>query len=336
MNAATQSTTSTPSVVPAIKAGMIQANLIFPSAPDDLKVVKYGLTGKEFVDAVPQALNYTPNMDVFEIVLSWFSAKAVQPLWLHGPTGSGKTEMMLYMAHHLNVPVSIISGSLDTRGETLFVRMEAKGENGGTTLVPVPTDIIKRYRDGGLIIIDEIDKFDSPVQSALHPLCDYKELYVEGIGLIQPHKLTKICATANTVGDGHSAHYVNSVVVDAALRSRFCFLELGYPTPAVEFSILENHYPAMHGELLKQLINVAGKIRSGFGNGTFSLPMSTRTLVGWCHGIKMFRNKSLRESFSFVYAKSLSEDECVAALDTLHAVMDDDIDLPMPELINKL
>ena len=335
MNTATQSTSAPVTNLNTIKAAMFDAKSVFPQA-SDFKEVKYAVTGDEFTKAIPSAINYTPNMEVFEIVLSWFSAKAVQPLWLSGPTGSGKTEMMLYMAHMLNIPVSIISGSLDTRGETLFVRMESKGENGGTSLVPVPTDIIKRYRDGGLILIDEIDKFDSPVQSALHPLCDYKELYVEGIGLIKPHRFTKIVATANTVGDGGSMHYTNSVVVDAALRSRFCYLELGYPAPKLEFDILTNHYPDMHGELLKQLINVAGKIRASFENGAVGLPVSTRTLVGWCHSIKMFRAKPLKDSFGFVYANSLPQDERQAAFDTLHACMGDDVELPMPDLIKKL
>ena len=131
-------------------------------------------------------------------------------------------------------------------------------------------------------------------------------------------------------------HYTNSVVVDAALRSRFCYLELGYPAPKLEFDILTNHYPDMHGELLKQLINVAGKIRASFENGAVGLPVSTRTLVGWCHSIKMFRAKPLKDSFGFVYANSLPQDERQAAFDTLHACMGDDVELPMPDLIKKL
>lgn len=331
-----ESTSETSAKESTIKAMMLDAKDVFGfNAPLDLKVVKYSVTG-EFSEKVPAPLNYTPNWDVFEMVLAWFSAKAIQPLWLSGPTGSGKSEMMLYLANMLGVPVSIISGSLDARGETMFVRTESRGEDGGTTLVSVPTDIICRYRDGGLIIIDEIDKFDSPVQSVLHPLCDYKELYVEGIGLIKPHKLTKVCATANTVGEGGSMHYTNSVVVDAALRSRFCFLELGYPPAYLEFEILNNHYPMLHGELLKKLIEVASKVRDAFESGTVGLPISTRTLVGWCHAIRIFKAKSLRQSFAFVYGKSLSEDEREAAFDTLHAVVGDEVDSSMPDFLKSL
>lgn len=321
--------------VSKIAVAQVPANTIFPNAPTDLKVLTYKATG-EFGEKVPAPLNYIPNMDVFEVVLSWFSNRAVQPLWLHGPTGSGKSELLLFMANKLGVPVSIISGSLDTRGETLFVRTESRGENGGTTLVQVPTDIIKRYRDGGLIIIDEIDKFDSPVQSALHPLCDYKELYVEGIGLVKPHKFTKVAATANTVGEGGSMHYTNSMVVDAALRSRFCFIELPYPPAQLEFDIVSSHYPALDGELIKALIRVGEHVRHAFDGGTLTMPFSTRTIVSWCHSMKIMRSRPLRASFQFAYGSSLPSDEASAAEDLLHAVLDDDIDLSLPDLVKSL
>ncbi|WP_338455118.1 MoxR family ATPase [uncultured Alteromonas sp.] len=326
-----------PTAVQPAKIGVapVDANTIFPKAPQDLKVLTYKAMG-EFSEKIPAPLNYIPNMDVFEVVLSWFSNRAVQPLWLHGPTGSGKSELLLFMANKLGVPVSIISGSLDTRGETLFVRTESRGEDGGTTLVQVPTDIIKRYRDGGLIIIDEIDKFDSPVQSALHPLCDYKELYVEGIGLIKPHKFTKVAATANTVGEGGSMHYTNSVVVDAALRSRFCFIELPYPPAQLEFDIVSSHFPALDGELIKSLIKVGDHVRKAFDGGALTMPFSTRTIVSWCHSMKIMRTKSLRSSFQFSYASSLPSDERLAAEDLLHAELDEDIDLPLPDLIKSL
>ena len=154
-NTASQQPTTSQVVAPVSQIGVapVDANKLFPTAPSDLKVLTYKATG-EFAEKVPAPLNYIPNMDVFEVVLSWFSNRAVQPLWLHGPTGSGKSELLLFMANKLGVPVSIISGSLDTRGETLFVRTESRGENGGTTLVQVPTDISNRYRYGGLILID--------------------------------------------------------------------------------------------------------------------------------------------------------------------------------------
>lgn len=335
-HASTAQTDATPIVASQIGIAQVPASSVFPGAPSDLKVLAYKATG-EFADKVPAPLdNYVPNMEVFEDVLSWFSNKAVQPLWLYGPTGSGKSELALFMANKLGVPVSIISGSLDTRGETLFVRTESRGENGGTTLVSVPTDIIKRYRDGGLIIIDEIDKFDSPVQSALHPLCDYKELYVEGIGLIKPHKLTKIIATANTVGEGGSMHYTNSVVVDVALRSRFVFIELGYPSAQLEFDILSTHFPQLDGELSKSLINVGHKLRSAFEEGVVTMPASTRTLVSWCHSLKIMRSKSLLHSFKFAYVNSLPFDERQPAIDIIHAVLGDGIENSLPDFIKEL
>ena len=316
------------------KMTLTPLNMLFP----DVAFKEPGISIAVFDNEASVPLNpyYVPQPDVLEELLVELSLPADGALGLVGETGTGKSEMVAFLAHYLRIPLAVVQVNPSMRPEQVEGGMELRVKDGCSVSEYVEQCVVQRYRDGGLILIDEIDKFDSPVQSALHPLCDYKELYVEGIGLIKPHRFTKIVATANTVGDGGSMHYTNSVVVDAALRSRFCYLELGYPAPKLEFDILTNHYPDMHGELLKQLINVAGKIRASFENGAVGLPVSTRTLVGWCHSIKMFRAKPLKDSFGFVYANSLPEDERQAAFDTLHACMGDDVELPMPELLKKL
>ena len=52
--------------------------------------------------------------------------------------------------------------------------------------------------------------------------------------------------------------------------------------------------------------------------------------------MKIMRTKSLRSSFQFSYASSLPSDERLAAEDLLHAELDEDIDLPLPDLIKSL
>lgn len=327
-----------PAVSPEIqKVGRVNTDKVFKGIfKDDFDVVAY--KAPDSVEhLVPSKFPYSPDPVVFRRLLKWWSTKQSRPMWLYGHSGSGKSEMLTYLASQLGSPVAVLQGNADTRGETLYVRIKAKGENGGTTLVPVPSDIIERYRDGGLIIIDEIDKFDTAVQAALFPLCDYKPVYVEGIGLVNPHRFTKVSATANTVGDGGSIHYTSSGQVDVALRSRFYYLRVEYPIAEVEHNIILTHYPTMDKNFVKFTTKMVGKLRQSFSEGLLTMPFSPRTHVGLFAAIEILGwDSSINEVMEMTFTDGLSIEEKTIAKDTIDALFGQYADKPLLDAITDL
>jgi hypothetical protein len=322
------------------KVGRINTQKIFKDVfTDNFDVVAYQPPAT-LEDLVPNKFAYSPDPRPFKRLCKWWSYKPSRPIWLHGHSGSGKTEMLQYLAANVRSPVAVMQGNADTRAETLFVVMQAKGENGGTTLVPIPSDVVIRYRDGGLLIIDEIDKFDIAVQAALFALCDLKPIYVQGIGLVYPNRFTKIAATANTVGDGASMHYTSSTQVDVALRSRFFYLQVDYPTAEVEHSIILAHFPALDKNLVKFTTNIVAKLRKSFSEGLLTMPFSPRTHVGLYSAIEMIGwESSFNEVMEMTFTDGLSYEERTIVKDTVDAFFGHYADKPlldaMTDLISK-
>lgn len=163
---------------------------------------------------------YVPDETMLRRCVAWWFGLG-DPLGLYGETGSGKTELLYFIADRLNEPVYL----LQVNGGLLPEMVEGKTvlENGNTFdklgLVP------EAYKNGGLIILDELDKANKPLQSWFHPIAERKPLALEfSKEIILPHDQVRIAATANTLGQGGSERYSSSNKLDDALRGRFGWL----------------------------------------------------------------------------------------------------------------
>lgn len=283
----------------------------------------------------PSPLNYIPDTEVFETILRWFSAKPISPLGINGPTGSGKSEICEYLCSMLNVPFYKLQCHPDLRADTLFLKDAVVVENGASKTIAEMSPLLKAYKDGGLIVLDEFDKLNSECTAALHALTEYKSIHTE-IGEIKPSHLTKIMGTSNTVGDGCSADYSSSLELDMAFRVRWNMLHLSYPPAEVEVDILRLKFPKQDVELLKNLVSVAGNLRTAKENDTLTVPFSPRSSVSWVNNIGLLGpKKSLLNSFSMTYINGLENDEKNSALDVLETVFTkEEINGPVSNLLN--
>lgn len=305
---------------------------IFGDQYDGFKVLEMAGGDKTMV---PEAPNYVPDVDVFETVLRWFSAKPVSPLALIGPTGSGKTELPQFMAAKLGVPVLKFQCHGEIRAETLYVKDHLKVKDGASVSSSDYTDLLNAYKDGALIILDEFDKLENDVTAYLHPFTEYKDIAI-GKDLVKPHRFTKIIATSNTNGDGMSDEHSSSKLLDSAFRTRFDAVHLNYPSKSVEVAILAQHYPKMDFELHKKMVEVGSTLRVAKDNSSVTLPFSTRTLVRWGHNINLLGEKaSIRKSFNMTYANLLAKDELDAGGDCLDAVLGNKADVSIGDLVKK-
>jgi hypothetical protein len=132
-------------------------------------------------------------------------------IWLTGPTGSGKTTAAENVAKALGLAFEAES-SLDADYKLMGFR-NASGEY-------VETAFFRRYTQGGIILLDEIDNFDPSALLAVNSatansFCQFPH------GLFQRHPDCIVIACANTWGLGATGDYVGRSKLDAASLDRF-------------------------------------------------------------------------------------------------------------------
>lgn len=274
--------------------------------------------------------NYVPDEQVLKMALAWWHAPAQpQVLGLHGETGTGKTELLLFIADHLNEPVHMVKchSALmpeDIEGARTLV-------DGKTPFMPGPA--VKAYSKGGLLIFDEIDKLNLATQPAIHGLVEGKPWPVEQLGVtLSKNPLCRIAATGNTTGEGGNEFYVSSQKMDDALRSRIGWIRTHYPEPQTELKILKKSFPQLPAELNFLMVKVAnalrdarlGKDRKGVDDPIGCI-CSTRTVVNWAFYTMTYGQQApWKMALDFAMSGSIdpeSEDEVNAII---QRVMEDD------------
>jgi hypothetical protein len=140
--------------------------------------------------------------------------------YLVGPAGSFKTSTAEKVAQALELECSAISVCQQTTAVALLGYMDATGSY-------VSTEFRKRYEQGGIFILDEIDNGNPNVLAVLNSAlangsCAFPD------GMIKKHEDFRLIATANTFGTGANAQYVGRCQLDAATLDRFAFIEWGY------------------------------------------------------------------------------------------------------------
>ena len=152
-------------------------------------------------------------------VITWVAANV--PLWLWGGAGGGKTTMARQLGQALQLETWLISVD-----EQLTV-----GKLCGFNNLSVGEYVIgllyKPYKNGGLVLLDEID-LNAAVIAALNSLIANDYYTFPNGETVKRHPNFRIIAGANTKGCGAVAGYVARVRLDAATLDRFAVIELKY------------------------------------------------------------------------------------------------------------
>ena len=137
---------------------------------------------------------------------------------LVGGAGSGKT----YMAQQLQVMLGKAFKQKDYGlGMTgsLFQAYEVKGYMDATGNY-VESSFVKCFRDGGLMLFDEIDGSNPQALVALNASLENEQSDFP-CGIVKRHKNFRIIACANTFGKGADREYVGRSQLDGATLDRF-------------------------------------------------------------------------------------------------------------------
>lgn len=191
-----------------------------------------------------------------------------------GPTGTGKTELVLLACEKLGLPCHVYDmGSMyDPVSGLLGVHRLQKG--GVSTF-----DYAKFTRDisePGVVLLDELSRAPVTTNNILFPCLDSRRtLPVEIAGgddlrSIKVHEDCCFIATANV-----GAEYTGTMSMDRALVGRFFPLELDYMPRDKEEQVLMKRC-RVSASAAKHIVSVANNVRSLYRKQELSCSLSTR------------------------------------------------------------
>lgn len=144
--------------------------------------------------------------------------------WITGPAGTGKTTAGKMLCN------ALFKDGLNEKGEPAFMaqgtsdqKYDMTGFRDASGEVRV-TEFRRVYRDGGVILIDEVDGWMPNALLAINAAtANPYGIFPDGI--VERHKDTIILCAANTYGYGEVTEYVGRMKQDAAFLDRFLFLD---------------------------------------------------------------------------------------------------------------
>jgi cobaltochelatase CobS len=225
--------------------------------------------------------------DAVRELVVWFLSPT-DPLYVFGPTGSGKSSLVRQVAAKLNYPVFDITAHGRLEFSDLAGHLTV--DNGSMRFEYGPLALAMKF--GGLFLLNEIDLLDPSTAAGLNGVLDGGPLIIPENGgeVIQPHSMFCFVATANTNGGSdETGLYQGTLRQNLAFMDRFWLCEVGYPEAEAEFKLLERLTPALPGDLLRTMVEFANQVRRLFaGKGdqqqpgeSIDITFSTRTLIRW-------------------------------------------------------
>jgi nitric oxide reductase NorQ protein len=240
---------------------------------------------EEFV--IKQEPYYLPSFDEVEIFEAAYRQRV--PVLLKGPTGTGKTRFVEYMAWKLGQPLTIVKDGAKAAGH---------GSNGTVPLVTVAchedlsaSDLIGRYlldangtrwidgpltravKAGGICYLDEVVEARKDTTVIIHPLTDHRRL-------LTIDKLGEVVEAADSflLVVSYNPGYQN-VLKDLkhSTRQRFVALDFQFPDAEREAKII-GHESGVDDDSATLLAKLGHKVRTLREHG-LKEGASTRVLI---------------------------------------------------------
>lgn len=227
------------------------------------------------------------------------------PLLLKGPTGTGKSRFVEFMAEKLGKKLFTIACHEETSSTDLIGRYIIKGNE--TVWIDGP--MTKAVKEGAFLYLDEIAEARPDIIVALHSLTDHRRtLFIDKTGeTIVANENFMLIATYNP---GYQKGFKE---LKPSTRQRFVSLSFSYPESEIEKEILIGE-TGVDEDVAKKLVKLGSKVRNLTELG-LAETVSTRLLVDAALLIKSGLPQRL--SCDVAIAEPLTDDE-----DTLIALKD--------------
>ena len=245
-----------------------------------------------------------------EVTIFEHAFKSKIPFLLKGPTGTGKSRFIEYMAHKLDKKLITIACHEETSSTDLIGRYIIKGAETIWIDGPLTTAV----KQGAIIYLDEVAEARPDVIVAIHSLTDHRrELFIDKLGeTMKAHTDFMLVASFNP---GYQRGFKE---LKPSTRQRFVAVSFDYPEAAIEAEILVSE-TGIDGATAKKLVNIATKIRNLTELG-LTETVSTRLLVDAAKLI--YSGLPKRLSVHVAIVEPLTDDlEVIAALKDLCDLM---------------
>ena len=191
------------------------------------------------------------------------------PLLIKGPTGTGKSRFVEFMAHQLDKKIITISCHEETSSTDLIGRFIIKGAETVWLDGPLTTAV----KEGAIIYLDEVAEARPDVIVAIHSLTDHRrELFIDKLGeTVKAHEDFMLVASFNP---GYQRGFKE---LKPSTRQRFIAVSFEYPEPKIEIEILVNE-TKIDADTAKKLVAIGNKIRNLTELG-LTETVSTRLLI---------------------------------------------------------
>lgn len=197
-----------------------------------------------------------------DIDLLRYAKAARNNLMLFGPTGPGKTSLILAYCATDAIPLVTVqcNGAVDPATFWGGPQMEADGR-----IVWQDSEITQVVRDGGVLYLDEVNFLPPKVAATFHGLLDKRRqitLLEKGNEVIQAHPDLQVIVAYNP-------DYEGTRPLNAAFKNRF------------KIKMRFDYDEAVERELicLPVMLNLASKLRMAQRAGDLETPVSTNMLI---------------------------------------------------------
>jgi len=236
----------------------------------------------------------------FELFRVLYAIITNQRCYLHGHTGTGKTTLVEQVAAVLNWPVMRVNFDSEITRMDLIGRDVLSSEDGATTSTFVD-GILPQMMSGPYIgIFDEIDFVRPDVAYVMQRAFEGNGLMLteDGGRIVSPHKMFRMFATGNTVGQGDEyGMYQGARPQSMALLDRFTvWVKVEYMAASDRAKLIESNAPTLNGDLLNRVNQYVGEHLEAFTSAKVLQPISPRTFLAFARAVETFSTMGMKDA----------------------------------------
>lgn len=232
--------------------------------------------------------------------------KRNKPTLMIGPTGTGKTELVMLACKTLGISCEIHDmGSMQDPLTDMIGSHRIKNGNSTFDYAKFVEDVQKP----GVVLLDELSRAPLMTNNILFPCLDARhELPLEiadseGPRSVKVHPDCVFIATANI-----GSEYSGTNEIDAALLNRFLPLKVNYMPIEHEINVLVKRCGITNVEA-QTIVQFANLMREANKNGVVSMPVSTRENIAM--GELVADDFTIKEAIELVVCNKYNDDEMI-------------------------
>ena len=225
-----------------------------------------------------------------------------QNTMLTGPTGTGKTDIIIRICEALGIPCHIYD--MGAMIDPLTDLLGSHRLENGTSKFDY-SKFVQDIQEPGVILLDEISRAPAMTNNILFPCLDMRRMLpVEiadsnGPREIPVHPECTFIATANI-----GSEYAGTNDLDCALENRFMTIQVDYLPQSIEAQVI-NIRTGCDMAYAEKIVNVANTLREKYLTGIISKTISTRETI-LC-GELIVDGFSLIEAINFAFTEKYSK-----------------------------